>query len=254
MDNRSFYDELSSIYDVMFPYGTQQARVDFLDRIFTERGVKTALDCGCGTGRQAIDLSLRGFRVTGADISKHMLELANANARANGLTLPWLESDFVSLPQTVAEKFDAVYCIGNSLPHVEDKRELKASLAGMVSALKNDGVLVLHLRNYAAVVKNRSRLMPTLAGEHQGANYIFQRLIDFRPDGRLSFSILTLKQCSPLSWEPHLSSTVQYPATKDELENILTELGMRHVTAYGDFRGGDFEQEGENVIITARRP
>lgn len=254
MDNKSFYDELSSVYDVMFPYATQQARVDFLDRIFTERGVKTVLDCGCGTGRQVIDLALRGFRASGSDISPHMIELAKSNAQANGLTLNWIESDFAGIAHNTPERFDAVYCIGNSLPHVEDRDELKASLTGMVSVLQDGGVLVLHLRNYAAVLKNRSRLMPTLSGEYQGVNYIFQRLVDFLPDGRLSFSILTLRETSSSSWEPHLSTTAQYPATKDEIEDILVDLGMLHVTVYSDFQHGPFTPDAENLIIVARKP
>lgn len=231
LDNKSFYDELSSIYDVMFPYASQTARVDFLDRIFTERGIKTVLDCGCGTGRQVIDLSLRGYRISGADISPNMLDLARRNAQANGLDLEWIVSDFSTVAGKAQQKFGAVYCIGNSLPHVRDRAELQSALEGMVGALEEGGVLVLHLRNYEHVLHEKMRLMPTLAGTHKGTKYIFQRIIDFLPDGRLSFSILTLRENTASRFDPSLNTTLQYPAIRSELEEILVFLGLMHITA-----------------------
>lgn len=252
MDNKAFYDQLSSVYDVMFPQESQKVRVDFLDRIFTERGVKTVLDAGCGTGRQVIDLALRGFRVTGTDISTSMLERASENMKANGLDIPLIQSDFASLGHKVQGEFGGVYCIGNSLPHVADALELRASLLGMINVLEPGGVLILHLRNYARFVKEELRLMPTLSGMYQGQQYIFQRIIDFLPDGRLNFSILTL-HAKNNDWQAHISTTIQYPATYRELADVLGELGMLHITAYSDFKGSPFTDAAENLVLTARK-
>jgi len=254
LDNKSFYDQLSSVYDVMFPQESQKARVDFLDRIFTERGVKTVLDAGCGTGRQVIDLALRGFNVTGTDISTSMLERASENMKANGLDIPLVQSDFASLGNKVKGEFGGVYCIGNSLPHVADAVELRASLQGMIDVLEPGGVLVLHLRNYALVVKEELRLMPTLSGMYRGQQYIFQRIIDFLPDGRLNFSILTLRANDNNDWHAHISTTIQYPATYNELVEVLGELELLHITAYSDFKGSTFTDAVENLVLVARKP
>ena len=242
------------MYDVMFPYASQTARVDLLDRILTEHGVKTVLDCGCGTGRQVIDLSLRGFKVSGSDISPSMLELARRNAEANGLSLEWIESDFSSVASRSAQKFGAVYCIGNSLPHVRDREELNTALKGMVDALEEGGVLVLHLRNYEHVLQGKLRLMPTLNGTYKDTNYIFQRIIDFLPDGRLSFSILTLREGESSHYEPSLTTTLQYPATRSEIDEILVSLGLIHITAYSGFDQGEYNPQGENLVVVARKP
>jgi len=254
LDSRLFYDELSSMYDVMFPYASQTMRVDFLDRIFTERGIKTVLDCGCGTGRQVIDLSLRGFRVSGSDISPNMLDLARQNAAVNGLNLEWIESDFGSIKKRVAHKFGGVYCIGNSLPHVGDRAALKKALGAMVEVLEDGGVLVLHLLNYEHLLTEKLRLMPTLTGYHRGTRYIFQRILDFLPGGLLNFSILTLRESEQDKYDPSLITTLQYPATRNELDELLVSLGMIHVTFYGGFDQSEYSIHGDNLVLTARKP
>ena len=67
------------------------------------------LDVGCGTVRHAIELAQRGFRVTGVDVSKGMLNEARQNAAQKGVDVEWIESDAkdFSLPG----QFDAAICL-----------------------------------------------------------------------------------------------------------------------------------------------
>jgi SAM-dependent methyltransferase len=252
VNGSSFYDNLSAVYDVMFPLSTQQDRSSFLAKLLVEKQLASVLDCGCGTGRQAIDLALRGFAVTGVDISERMLDIARENAEAAGVNIRLLHSDFAHVARKTGQTYDAVFCIGNSLPHVENREELLASLQGMVDALNNEGILVLHLRNYEMVFSARERLMPTLAGSLNGRDYIFQRFIDFLPDGNIIFNVLTLLRDGE-KWKPDLRSTPQYPATSTELQEALASLGLKDIIVLGDFHGRPFVQYGENVIITARK-
>lgn len=53
----------------------------------------SALDVACGAGRNAIHLASKGFRVDAIDISAQALRRAEANARALGLEINWLERD-----------------------------------------------------------------------------------------------------------------------------------------------------------------
>lgn len=58
----------------------------------------TALDAGCGTGVEALELAAHGWNVVGADVSS--AALATAVRRAAARTLPgnvaWIEADLVS--------------------------------------------------------------------------------------------------------------------------------------------------------------
>ncbi len=67
------------------------------------------LDMGCGTGRHAIELARRGYRVTGVDIAAGMLEEARKAADDAGVTVAWIEADATRF--TTPERFDAALCL-----------------------------------------------------------------------------------------------------------------------------------------------
>jgi 2-polyprenyl-3-methyl-5-hydroxy-6-metoxy-1,4-benzoquinol methylase len=59
---------------------------DFIEReIGFDKSAKI-LDIGCGTGRHAIELSKRGYTITGIDLSDAQIARARIKAEALGLT------------------------------------------------------------------------------------------------------------------------------------------------------------------------
>ena len=56
------------------------------------------LDVGCGTGRHALPLLERGFRVVGVDLSAVLLAAANKSLQAAGRELPLVRADLRRLP------------------------------------------------------------------------------------------------------------------------------------------------------------
>jgi tellurite methyltransferase len=66
--------------------------------LMQERGVRTALDIGCGVGRHAIYLAEQGFQVTAIDASPAGLDVARQAADDAGVEIAFHEADFASLP------------------------------------------------------------------------------------------------------------------------------------------------------------
>ena len=62
---------------------------DLVETLLRESGRNRVLDAGCGTGRVAIELSRRGFVVTGVDADAAMLDAARAKAPE----IDWREGD-----------------------------------------------------------------------------------------------------------------------------------------------------------------
>ncbi len=58
----------------------------------------TALDIGCGAGREAIFLAKCGLQVIAVDISAKALEIARKRASDAGVNVDWREGSFLDLP------------------------------------------------------------------------------------------------------------------------------------------------------------
>lgn len=64
-----------------------------LVRVSSELQPGRALDLACGTGRHAIFLAERGWRVTAVDASRVGIEIARALAQARGAEVDWRVAD-----------------------------------------------------------------------------------------------------------------------------------------------------------------
>jgi len=58
-------------------------------RVFDEGGVRSVLDCACGTGHDLVLFEKLGFEVVGSDISGAMLGRVRKNLTGLGFEIPW---------------------------------------------------------------------------------------------------------------------------------------------------------------------
>jgi len=59
---------------------------------------KVAVDLGCGTGSDVIELVRQGYRATGFDLSERAVELATARAEEHGVAAKFQVADVLDLP------------------------------------------------------------------------------------------------------------------------------------------------------------
>lgn len=213
------------------------------------------LDAACGTGQHVLALAKEGVQASGADLSIEMIKIARENAGAAGKELRFEAAGFGSLAQTFgAGSFDALLCLGNSLPHLLTKNDLANALNDFHASLAPGGLLLIQNRNFDGVLSRHERWMDPQAhneGEHQ---WVFQRFYDFEPDGLIRFNIVTLYREGTEEWRARLTSTHLFPQTHADLAAALNEAGFTHPCFYGGLGGGDFDAEKSgNLVITATR-
>ena len=96
------------------------------------------LDAGCGTGRVAIELARRGYRVVGVDVDPDLL----ARARAKAPALDWIAGDLATLaPDTAPGPFAAAVLAGNVMIFVARGTE-GAVLSNLAARLAPGGLVV----------------------------------------------------------------------------------------------------------------
>ena len=77
----------------------------------------TVLDVGCGTGREALELTRMSFRIIGVDVTSRLLEEARRIASERSLDIEFVQGDGTSL-DFPDESFDYVLLITQMIHHV----------------------------------------------------------------------------------------------------------------------------------------
>ena len=215
----------------------------------------SVLDAACGTGMHVVALAQQGYTVTGADLSAGMIERARVNAAAAGVEAGFAAAGFGALAPEFKDRpgfpFDAVLCLGNSLPHLLTRPELDAALADFSACLKPGGLLLIQNRNFDAVMAQRQRWMDPQAYRETGREWIFMRFYDFEADGLINFNIATLYREGDGQWVQHINSSRLRPLLRGELAGALLSAGFQQITSYGGMDGSSFDPiSSGNLIIT----
>jgi SAM-dependent methyltransferase len=115
---------------------------DLVEALLTDSGRNRVLDAGCGTGRVAIELSRRGFVVTGVDADAAMLD----TARAKAPEIDWRDGDLAGptdpgLSRPGPGAVDLVLLAGNVMIFLEPDTE-GIVLHNLAGQLADNGLLV----------------------------------------------------------------------------------------------------------------
>jgi len=133
----------------------EAARTD-LESVLGRGDGRAALDASCGTGTQALALALLGWRVTGADLTAHSVEIARTRAARLGVAADFRVCDMRALDRHFPGAFDCVVTCG-ALDNVSEAGGVRRALAGMHAALRPGGRWYLWLRDLEWVVAHETR-------------------------------------------------------------------------------------------------
>jgi len=140
------FENYSHTYDKeSFTQGTMR-ECDFIEKEIAHVQSTKILDIGCGTGRHAIELSQRGYSVTGIDLSRSMIERAREKSRARGVKVHFCVADARSL--AYESEFDlAIMMCEGAFPLMETDEMNYHILANASKALKIQGKLIFTTLN-----------------------------------------------------------------------------------------------------------
>jgi SAM-dependent methyltransferase len=131
--------------------GETKPEADFLEQVWNQyvpHPVRRVLEPACGSGRQVVELSSRGYELVGIDLNQPSLSYAQRKLKRKGLQADLRQADMSEFK--LDRPVDAAYCLINTFRHLVTDEQAVRHLMCVADALVPGGVYVLgfHLIPY----------------------------------------------------------------------------------------------------------
>jgi len=227
---KQWYEELFENYGLKydnesFTSGTM-GECDFIESEIGFNRQFRILDIGCGTGRHSIELTKRGYKLTGIDLSESLLTRAKEKASEHNLTIDFQQHDARNLP--FSNEFDlAIMLCEGAFPLMETDEMNFQILKNAAKALKDNGKLIFTTLNGLFPLFHSVKDFLDQAAKEGNATYenITFDLMTFRDQ-----SITILEDDSEKKKELQCNERYYVPS---EITWLLKSLDFKTIAIYG---------------------
>ena len=203
------------------------------------------MEIGCGTGQLTNYLSKFTKDISGIDYDAGMIDVAKKSYKDidfSKLDMRDVKSKFSN------KKFKYIFCMGNTLVHLKDAKEIETFLKDAKSLLTDDGVFILQILNYQKIMSQNIKDLPLIENE----NIKFEREYKDNKDGTISFDTrLTIKNED----DKVINNSVKlYPLKHSEILDITKSLNFKQVEFYANFIKDKFDISDSLPLIAVFTP
>ena len=250
---RAAYEQLAPFYDDFTAHHDYDAWTAQLEAIAVSCGLAGSrlLDVACGTGKSFLPFLARGWSVTGCDLSRRMVAIAEAKAPGVPLTV----CDMRALP--VLGRFDLVACIDDGLNYLTTSTDLVRAFSGMRRNLAADGVAMFDVNTLATY---RGFFASCAVARTDDRVFVWQGLTsaDAAPGVLAEAAFTAFTRRAGDVWSRTDSSHRQRHHPPEVLAAALGSAGLEIVGAYGQGLDGKAvrapdETRHTKVVYVARR-
>jgi 2-polyprenyl-3-methyl-5-hydroxy-6-metoxy-1,4-benzoquinol methylase len=222
----SLFENYAHKYDKeSFVQGTV-GECDFIEQEINRDKSLKVIDIGCGTGRHAIELTKRGYNVTGVDLSEDQIKRAKEKAQEAGVTIDFQTQDARNL------SFDGEFDLAIML------------CEGGFSLMETDEMNFEILKNATKALKSKGKLIFTTLN---GLFPLFHSVNEFyksaQKEGQsqckeCSFDLMTFRDYNTVVFEDDLGNKKELKCNEryyvpSEITWLLKTLGYKTVDIFG---------------------
>ena len=249
----TIFNDFSEAYDLMFPREERMRTEEpYWRELFSRQGVRSVLDCACGTGVHAVLFARLGLASFGSDIAPAMVDAARAGAKAAGVRADFRVASFTDLSRAFPkERFDAVVCIGNSLTLAPTDDDVAQAVRQMHAILNPGGICVISIFNWDRLAREQLRIMPASVAEKEGREIAFLRVFHHRGDViHLNIVVITRQDGRA---ETQVLTACQRPIGPARLMEFLHDAGFTSWVAQAGYGPETFDpQRSDQLVLVAR--
>ena len=221
----ALFENYGDKYDKeIFAQGTI-GECDFIEQELNFNKSLKIIDVACGTGRHAIELTKRGYCVTGIDLSESLLKKAIEKAKALNLKIDFQKHDARNLPFN--KEFDvAIMLCEGAFPLMETDEMNFEILKNVTDALKDKCKFIFTTLNGLFPIHNSVEKFHESMHEEGNATYSKNKfdLMTFR-----DYNITTVVDDEGNKKELECNERYYVPS---EITWLLKTLGYRQIDIY----------------------
>jgi glycine/sarcosine N-methyltransferase len=242
----SFYAGIAEYYDFIFPFS--KAQIDFIKTCLEEPYQnKAVLDIGCGTGDLVIALSDIGFHATGIDSDAVMLRKVEKKAKSRMESrMSFVQMDMKAISISLFKSgFDAAFCFGNTLVHLNGISEIEAFCKQIKVVLKENGMFLLQILNYDHILDHNITKLPLI--ENDAVTFVRDYEYDDKKNLMKFKTSLIVKETG----KRIENEILLYPIRKYELDQALRKAGFTRISYYAGFDKSILQDDSLPLVAEA---
>ena len=167
------FEYTPELYDLQMNWPQRLSKEkDFFEKIIKERKVKNILEIGGGIGRHAQLFSEIAENITVMEPSEEMLRYAKINI-IKSENIRVLNGGFEDLDRLVFESYDMITCLGNTLPILENRKNVKMALKQTRKKLVKGGLAIFQFLNFEPKIMEQNRFYAPRIFKKDEKKYIF---------------------------------------------------------------------------------
>lgn len=247
MKKKKAWHEKDSFWKNVEPVLFRQQRisnsVDEIDKIIRLLKLKSGcsiLDLCCGVGRHSLELTRRGYSVTGVDITKRYLKKAKAFAKKEKLDAEFILEDMRKFSRK--NKFEAAINLFTSFGFFENQKDDYKVGCNIYRSLKTGGVFLMDLIGKEILARG---YRPRDWFESDGVLLLEESKL-YDDWSRVSSKWILIKDGRQKVEEIDLRL---YAAS--ELKALLIECGFKSVEVYGNLAGDPYDHKASRLVAVA---
>jgi SAM-dependent methyltransferase len=247
-DQESWYSE-DAFWELVEPLLFNQQRrsrakeeVDKIEKLLEIDERANILDLCCGIGRHSLELSGRGYDVTGVDRTERYIEAARREAKKRNMDAKFVVADMRDYRSS--NSYDVVLNLFGSFGYFENSADDQRVVQNMYDSLRPGGNFLIETMGKEILARD----FQARDWDEEGDLLILSEKKITQNWGRVETRWIAIRGTDRIE---HQVSIRSYSAS--ELATLLRSCGFSDVRVYGSIDGAEYDQAAPRLVVVGCR-
>lgn len=206
-----------------------------------KKSIKTVLDLACGTGSH-LEFLEKKYNCIGIDQSEEMVKQAKQNVKSKVVV-----GDMRTF--NLNQKFDAVFCLYDSLNNLTEEEELTQTFKQITKHLNKEGILIFDVLTLKSMI-DMAEQFSIQAGHIDDYSYIWE---NFYEDESWIWTFTLFEKKSDSLYEKHVENHKERFFSENKIKKALNDAKLELLEVVDAYSLEKVDQNTERINFVVRK-